>query len=111
MKIILFDIDETLLSCDTANVASSKQMFKKVFNIKATEKSIVTAGKTEKGIIEEVVRVVKQLPEDAEIDVPNKAYQVWAKEASIFLQKHPPKVLPGIVELLKYLEKQNGIND
>src|SRR5258708_18518947 len=100
MKILLFDIDETLLVCDEANIKSSRKMFDKVFHINTDEKSIVTAGKTEKGIIEEVIRKAKGLSESSEIDIPNQAYLIWSQEASVFLKKYPPQILPGIVELL-----------
>lgn len=103
MKIVLFDIDETLLSCTESIVYGSKVMFKKVFNIDANETLINNVGKTEKGIIEEVIRLVKHYPENYTVDVPNKAYQVYAEAVASFLKTNPPKVLPGIIELLENL--------
>lgn len=102
-KIILFDIDETLLSCGEANIAGSRVMFKRIFDIDASEESIKHTGKTEKAIIEEVVRLCKNYPFDQAVDIPNKAFQVWAEEVAVYLKTHPPKILPGVVNLLENL--------
>lgn len=103
MKIILFDIDETLLSCRESIGYGSAIMFKKVFNIDASETSINNVGKTEKGIIEEVVKLINRYPEHYEVEVPNQAYQVYAEAVESFLKTNPPKVLPGVIELLENL--------
>ena len=56
MKIILFDIDETLLSCkEEANSKGSRKMFNRVFQIDTDEEVINHSGKTEKAIIEEYI--------------------------------------------------------
>ncbi len=110
MKIILFDVDMTLLACSTeANVKGSEVMFKKVFGLDANEELINNAGKTEKGIIQEVVRFVQGLDSDQEVEVPNTAYQAWAEGTVKVLRTHPPTVLPGVIELLETLTTESDI--
>lgn len=106
MKIVLFDIDETLLSCGKeANDKCSEMMFKTVFNINASEDDINHEGKTAKGIIEEVIRFVKKLDNKQEIEIPNLAYQVWADSLKKLIKNHPLLILPGIRNLLEGLSK------
>ena len=107
MKIVLFDIDDTLVSCNHVNSKSSEVMFKKVFNINASEDQIDKWGKTEKGIIEEVLSLYGKF--DKNIDIPNQAYLSWAKAAAEMLNADPPKVLPGIKELLAELSQNPEI--
>lgn len=109
MRIILFDIDETLLSCQRANAKTSEAVFKNIYNIDANEGMINNAGKTEKGIIEEVVRLVKHLSPEKEVEVPNAAYQVWAETSYQNLKKYPPIILPGVKYLLEKLSKDPNI--
>ncbi len=110
MKILLFDIDSTLLVCDTeSNVKGSEVMFKKVFSIDANEELIDNAGKTEKGIIEEVLRKIDPNLYKEEIEIPNHAYQVWAQGTEKTLKNNPPRVLPGIEELLTELSQDKDI--
>lgn len=110
MKIILFDIDETILSCGKeANDKCSEMMFKTVFNINASEDDINHEGKTAKGIIEEVIRFVKKLDNNQEIEIPSLAYQAWADSLKELFKDHPPLILPGIRNLLECLSKEKGI--
>ncbi len=106
MKIILFDIDETLLSCKAeADSKGSRKMFKMTFQIDTDEEMINHTGKTEKAIIEDVIRFIKEMDSDEEVEIPNKAYQVWAEGVGEILEKYPPIVLPGVRNLLETLAK------
>lgn len=105
-KIVLFDIDETLLSCGKkANDKCSEIMFKTVFNINASEDDINHEGKTAKSIIEEVIKLVKKLNNNQEVKIPNLAYQVWADSLKELFKNHPPLILPGMRNLLEALSK------
>ncbi len=107
MKIVLFDIDETLLVyLGDGDKDSSSKMFKQVFNIDADENMVDNRGKTERGIIEEVLRLVKKLTPEEEIEIPNLAYEVWAEAQKSF---PPPFVFPGIIELLDVLSKEKDV--
>lgn len=108
---VLVDIDETMLSVpEGINAKASSLMFKKVFGIDAHEELIDNIGKTEMGIIQEVLekvgtnqRVTKQEP--SVIEVPDEAYKVWAQATGQELKDHPVRVLPGIPEFLIALSK------
>ena len=57
---VLIDIDETILSVpEGINAKASAVMFKQVFGIDAHEELIDNVGKTEMGIIQEVLEKVK----------------------------------------------------
>ncbi len=108
---VLIDIDETILSVpEGINVKASAVMFKQVFGIDAHEELIDNVGKTEMGIIQEVLEKVKakeRTPgqETSLVEVPEEAYRVWGEATSQELKDHPPRVLPGILELLTALSK------
>lgn len=110
MKIILFDIDETILSCQgDANNKGSEKMFKEVFGVEANEEMINHTGNTEKANIETVIRLVKRLNPKQEVEIPNRAYQVWAEGTGEVLKKYPALVLPGIKDLLKSLSQNPNL--
>src|SRR3989304_8761996 len=99
---VLFDINETILSVPKGiNSKTSSVMFKKVFNVNASEEMIDNAGKTEMGIIQEVLQKVKR----AIVEVPDEAYKAWAQAIGQEFKDHPVQVLPGIRKLLIGLSK------
>ncbi len=112
---VLFDIDETTLSVpEGINAKASSVMFKKVFGVDAHEEMIDNFGKTEMGIIQEVLKKVGVSQRTAEqeplvIEVPEDAYIVWAQATAKELKDHPAKILPGIFELLTALSKNSNI--
>src|SRR3989344_9330482 len=100
---VLVDIDETVLSLpEGINRKASAVMFKKVFRIDAHEEMIDNFGKTEMGIIQEVLRKVGVSQRRTEreqlsaVEVPEEAYKVWAQATAQELKDHPARVLPGI---------------
>jgi len=96
---VLVDIDETMLSVPKGiNAKASSIMFKKVFGVDAHEEMIDNVGKTEMGIIQEVLEKI-----GLKKDVPTKAYTVWGQATADQLQEHQPKILDGIPELLNEL--------
>lgn len=113
---VLVDIDETMLSVpEGINAKASSVMFKKVFGVDAHEELIDNVGKTEMGIIQEVLkkvgvrnnRITEQEPSVSL--VPDEAYIVWAQATGQELKDHPVRVLPGIPELLTALSKNPNV--
>lgn len=108
---VLVDIDETAVSLqEGSNRRSSAVMFKDVFKIDADEELIDNFGKTEMGIIQEVLRKVgtsqaKTEREPSIVEIPEEAYIVWAQATAQELKDHPARILPGIPELLNALSK------
>lgn len=103
---VLFDIDETILSVQEGlnNLASAK-MFKKVFGVNTNEETVNNFSKTESWIIKEVLSKV-----NIHINkVPDKAYKTWAEETTKILKNNPPKIMPGIPELITSLSKNKNI--
>ncbi len=96
----LVDIDETMLSVPHGiNAKTSAIMFKEVFGIEAHEEMIDNVGKTEMGIIKEVLAKF-------EIDngqIPESAYRIWAEALDKELKTNPVRILPGMSEFLKVL--------
>lgn len=111
---VLVDIDETMLSVgEGINAKTSSVMFKKVFGVDGHEEMIDNVGKTEMGIIQEVLEKVsiKKTPEQESTiaQIPEEAYQVWAQAMSQEFQEHPVRVLSGMVEFLTALSKNPNV--
>ena len=102
MKIVLIDLDDTLLIAPAANKDASKVMFKKVFDVDAHEQMIHTPGKTEDLMIRQVLEKIGKKVEE----VPQEAYEVWAKAAEEGLKIEPAQVLPGAKDLLEGFVKE-----
>lgn len=109
MKLVLFDVDLTLLKVpDEANRESSRVMFREVFKIAADEELIENTGMTEMGIIRAVLGKVNGGGKETEshtVEVPESAYKVWADAAIEIMKTQPAVVLPGVIELLGDLQK------
>ncbi|MFZ6034741.1 MAG: HAD family hydrolase [Patescibacteria group bacterium] len=106
MIYVLVDIDETMLSVPPGiNAGTSNVMFKKVFGIDAHEEMIDNVGKTELGIIMEVLRKFGMETET----VPSEAYEIWGKSMDAELKRHPVKILPGMEEFLKTLSGNKNV--
>lgn len=112
---VLVDIDETMLSVpEGIDTKASATMFKKVFGVNAHEDLIDNVGKTEMGIIQEVLEKVGVSRKEAEqepsfMEVPDEAYRVWGQATAQELKENPPRVLPGIPELLAALSKNPNV--
>lgn len=107
---VLVDIDETMLSVpEGINTKASSVMFKKAFGVDAHEEMIDNVGKTEMGIIQEVLEKVatKKTPEQesSSVRIPENAYRIWAQAIGQELKEHPVRVLPGMFEFLMALSK------
>jgi phosphoglycolate phosphatase-like HAD superfamily hydrolase len=102
----LVDIDETMVSVPHGiNAKTSAVMFKKVFGINAHEEMIDNVGKTELGIIQEVL--AKFGLGDREIS--EETYKVWAEAMDAELKNDPVKILPGMTEFLEALSKNPNV--
>lgn len=100
MVYVLVDIDETMISVPGGiNAKASSIMFKKVFGVEAHEEMINNVGKTEMGIIHEVLAKIGK-PIDV---VPVEAYKVWGEVTYDELQKKPVLILPGMTDFLNAL--------
>lgn len=107
MKVVLFDIDHTLLASPTgANAEASRIMFNQVFGINTSEDSVEKVGMTEWGLIEKVLHTHGQqlmLNEHGRVEVPEVAYRVWAESLRKTARDKQTRLEPGIKELLEAL--------
>ncbi|HSA83743.1 MAG TPA: HAD hydrolase-like protein [Patescibacteria group bacterium] len=105
---VLFDIDATLLHVSQGiDRDASSVMFQNVFGIEAHEEMIENVGKTEFGIITEVLEKVQGVP--VTVPIQEEAYKVWAEADLQEIKKHPVHVLPGIPELLQALSHKENM--
>ena len=103
---VLVDIDETMLSVpEGINAKTSSVMFKKVFSLNAHEEMIDNVGKTEMGIITEILEKLHS----PVTEIPEEAYGMWAQAMSEEFKNRPVRVLPGIVEFLTALSKNPNV--
>jgi phosphoglycolate phosphatase len=105
MKLLLFDIDGTLLTTDGAGRVAMRQAAKDLFGLDEDLTGITIAGNTDGGIVREVL-VKNNLPStDENIRLYVEAY--FARLA-INLSTIPGTVLPGINDLLDAIDANSG---
>ncbi|MFH1915634.1 MAG: HAD hydrolase-like protein [Nanoarchaeota archaeon] len=107
-KLILFDIDGTLLTKATGHGLAFSHAFKEVFGIETTIAIIPHSGMTDQQIIIEVLKkhhltedvIIKKMPEcmHSMIDFYEK-----------IKEKNKPVILEGVLDVLKEFEKEKFI--
>lgn len=102
MKLLLFDIDGTLLSTSGAGIKAADMAFEKIYNIKNVMSGIKTDGKTDPMILKEMFAVgLKREYLQSEADLIFDEY-VWYLDSEL-LNGGKIDILPGIYELLTLL--------
>lgn len=107
-KLILFDVDQTLVDALAHHNVAYKKAFKEVFNVDAQLTDIKFAGKIVPNIIRELGKL-KGIPKDV---VESKLIKVIERVESFFkesVDKAEIRVLPGVRELLEKLKERNYI--
>ena len=107
-KLLLFDLDWTLIYTGGAGVRALDHAFEKLFGIPQAMKKVTPDGKTDPAICREMIRVfLNREPQNGEIEALCRGYlDRLAEEVP-----HGPgyRVLPGISELLKALSSKPDI--
>ncbi len=107
MKVVLFDLDHTLMhSPPGANARSSRVMFKECFGIDTTEDAVEKVGMTEWGLIEKVLSekaMVSVEQEDGRMKIQDRVYQVWANALEEECKGKVATLLDGMWELVNEL--------
>jgi phosphoglycolate phosphatase len=107
MKVILFDIDNTLIN--TRSGSNGMEMaFREVFGISDGFKGIVMAGKPDPSILLEALIKHNLQNDDNKINVYKKRYFQFLAE-NIRHDVAGEKVLPGVRKLLDELDKNKNI--
>ena len=102
MKLLLFDIDGTLLSTSGAGIKAADKAFEKIYKIKNVMSGIKTDGKTDPMILKEMfVAGLKREYRQSEADLIFDEYLRFLD--SELLNGGKIDILPGIYELLVLL--------
>ncbi|MBA7593371.1 Phosphoglycolate phosphatase [subsurface metagenome] len=107
-KLILFDVDQTLVDALAHHNVAYKKAFKEVFNVDAKLTDIKFAGKIVPNIIRELGEL-KRIPRDV---VESRLIKAIERVESFFTEsvdKDEMRVLPGVRELLEKLKERNYI--
>lgn len=104
MKLLLFDIDGTLIDTGGAGSRSLNISFEELFFIKDAFKDINMAGKTDIQIIKEGM-MRHGIPQDE--SVIRKIIKTYIKNLSIQIKNNNKHLKPGIKTLLELLSKSN----
>ncbi|MCX6761781.1 MAG: HAD family hydrolase [Candidatus Moranbacteria bacterium] len=107
MKLVLFDIDKTLVKSSAGHRAAFSAAFKEIYGIDASIDIIQPSGMTDQQIIFEVLKI-KGLDEEK---IKSKLDLCMEKMADVFsgmIATAELTILPGVKELLEEL-KNNGV--
>ena len=104
-KLVLFDIDGTLIDPGSVGKISVTRAFQELFSIEDAFFGIDMAGKTDIQIIREALSAHNLASEDGIIpDIIDRYIRILKEE--IRLRKLSVK--PGVIDLLDYLKDKNG---
>ncbi|PHR93949.1 MAG: hypothetical protein COA78_32345 [Blastopirellula sp.] len=106
MKIILFDIDGTLVNTDASGKDAMVASFLAVAGLEAITQPIEVSGKTDRGIAHELFSVHGQTMTDAKWDAFLAGYLAGLKAN---LPQRNGRVLAGISELLSILDEREDV--
>jgi len=107
-KVLLFDLDWTLIYTGGAGVRALDHAFEKTFGIPKAMKIVSPDGKTDPAICREMIRIhLKREPLDGEIEKLCRGYLDRLAEE---IPNGPGyRILPGIPDLLKALSVKEGV--
>lgn len=104
MKLLLFDIDGTLLLSGGAGRRAMEKAFEEVFGVPSGFQGIEMAGKTDTGILEEALRNQDIRASDEQIQTFKQRYFDLLQD-EIRKPSERQRLMPGIRELLDHLSR------
>jgi phosphoglycolate phosphatase len=105
-RLLLFDIDGTLVNTGGAGVVSLCKMVERHFGVADDLRDIEIAGKTDRAIIRDILRKYHRPPTEENIAAFAELYIKGLRDE---LTRCRGRVLPGIAELLKRLRSRSHI--
>ena len=106
MHVCLFDIDGTLLNTGGAGQAAMEAAMREQFGERKPIAGISYAGRTDRGIIQDIFRFYDlELSEVAR----SQFIAAYLQHLPGELHRRPGLVLPGVVELLSHLHKRDDV--
>lgn len=107
-RLILFDIDGTLLLTGGAGKAAFDQVFAELFGIAGAWKEIHPDGRTDPFLIEELFE--KNLGRRPSPGEEGRVRESYSRKMAQTLQEAPRfRLMPGVTELLPALARQSGV--
>jgi phosphoglycolate phosphatase len=103
-RLILFDIDSTLINTGGAGVEALKLATKKRFGIDDDLTGIEIAGRTDSGIVRQILTKHGTKPNAEEL---RRFFETYLELLARQLPICQGRILPGIVELLEHLTSQS----
>jgi phosphoglycolate phosphatase-like HAD superfamily hydrolase len=100
VKLLLFDVDQTLVSTGGAGVRALNRAFEKVLAVENAMEGILPHGKTDPGIIREV-GISRNLETNPVLDAVLDAYLGFLQEEVRISTSY--RILPGVIPLLESL--------
>jgi phosphoglycolate phosphatase-like HAD superfamily hydrolase len=107
-KLILFDVDQTLVDALAHHEAAYEIMFKEIFSTNVKLSDISFAGKTVPNIIREMAKL-KGIPDDVVEQKLNEAIKRLEEIFRESVDKGKLRVLPGVKELLRELKRRGHL--
>lgn len=105
MKLLLFDIDGTLLSAGGAGTRSLNRAFEKVLGIKEAFQNFQMAGKTDILIIKEGLKLWEIKPTDSLI---NQIIEEYLNFLRIEINNNSKHLKPGVLEFIQLNREEFG---
>ena len=99
-RLLLFDIDGTLIDSAGAGVTALHRVFEKQFGRRGDFTGIEIAGRTDSGIVHQILRKVEIEPDE---EKTNAFLDEYVEQLANELPRCPGRILPGINELLQRL--------
>jgi len=107
MKLLLFDIDGTLLLTNGAGTRAANRAFEKIYGIKDAMTRIDAAGKTDPIILKEIF--LNELNRDYTQQEARELYKLYVPFLEEETGKCETTVMPGIPELLESLSPRKDM--
>ncbi|MGB9708277.1 MAG: HAD family hydrolase [Candidatus Pacearchaeota archaeon] len=108
MKLIVFDLDQTVVDVFPFHNKATELTFKKVFGIRARMDEIDYAGKTIRRVLTELA-ILKKVPKMERVRKISKALELYDKTFISILPKDiNPFILPGAYALVNKLAKDKN---
>jgi phosphoglycolate phosphatase-like HAD superfamily hydrolase len=102
-KLILFDIDGTLINTGGAGVCSLEKAFNELFGVKDTFKDYSMAGKTDRQIMREGLKIQGLLSGDGDL---NRLVKEYLRNLKVEINNPMRRFQPGIKGLLDALREE-----
>jgi len=109
MKLLLFDVDATLILTGGAGIHALNRAFQELYNIQTAMQDVAPHGKTDPAIVREVLckRFGIDRADDRTVAAILEAYVRYLQDEVENSNKY--EVLPGIIEILEGLQLRNDV--